>query len=152
MIVGLLQSPFKPHRWLNWCQLNFDSLSPTSATHFWQIAVWFWIVTCLFYLDKMSGDSALHSDSIVVMSLDSLWSYLSCLKQSGQCVNSLLHAISGKLCARVQTSTLVVWSLGWDKANSQRNMVKLRIAKAELWIIHNVKDAVKNEMISHWAY
>lgn len=33
--------------------------------------------------------------------------------------------------------------LGWDKVNSLRNMTKLRIMKAELWIINNVKDTVK---------
>ena len=133
MIVALLASPFKPQRWLDWCQLNFDSLSPTWATHFWQIAVRFEDrgVAALSQQNVICLRTLLwqqHS-AVLVMSPDILWSHASCSKRPGQCVNSL-NALSVE--RRVHGyKPQHLWLGSWlgHKVNSRRNITKLRIMK-----------------------
>lgn len=67
----------------------------------------------------------LYADSILVMSLDSLCSYVSYLKRSGQCVNSL-NVLSVESCVHVYKPQHL-WSASWlgqSKQPEEHDQVK----------------------------
>ena len=133
MIVALLASPFKPQRWLNWCQLNFDSLSPTWAKHFWQIAVRFKdrdvAVLSQQNVSRLRTLLWQQHSAVLVMSPDSLWSRVSCSKRSGRCVNSHNTLSVERRVHGYKPQHLWLGSWLGHKVNSWSNITKLRIMK-----------------------
>ena len=133
-VIQLIRLACIGGKWLQLCKRHLSSPDggstgasstpipylPTSATHFWQIAVWLRdhdvpVLSQQNVRRLRRASPWQHRPAEVIMSLDSLWSQR-VVFEAGQCVISLnVLSVESCVCARVQTSTLVAWFLAGTK-------------------------------------